>query len=189
VESTIKKLGLDNITLVNATFENVARSWDKELDILHIGGLQTYEAVRRDYESWVKFVKPTGVILLHDTCVDSFGARRLFDQIDLPKANFVHSNGLGVLSQDRELIREIVAKFEALIEGSELRRAIASATAKERGSDNTIANDTAKEPGSGNTRASAWYTILSALKRPGRIARFVGFGKRTVDRVRARKGP
>jgi hypothetical protein len=175
VESIIKKLGLDNITLVSGTFENVARSWDKELDVLHIDGLHTYEAVRRDYESWVKFVKPTGVILLHDTCVDSFGVRRLFDQIDLPKANFVHSNGLGVLSQDRELIREIAAKFEALIEGSELRRTTASATAKERRSD--------------NTRASAWYTFRSALRRPGRIARFVRFGKRAMDRVCARGGP
>lgn len=116
VDETIAQLGLSNITLVQGYFEEVSKTWEQELDILHLDGLHTYESVRRDFDAWIKFVKPTGVILLHSTGVPHFGVRRLFDEIDLPKTNLGHSHGLGVVSRDRGLVLEVAAKFERLIE-------------------------------------------------------------------------
>jgi len=116
VLARLAELGLGNVTLVKGYFEQVASTWDKPLDILHIDGLHTYEAVLRDYVNWVRFVRAGGVVLFHDTCVPDFGVRRLFDEIDLPKTNFRHSYGLGVVSMDRDLVAEIARKFSTLIE-------------------------------------------------------------------------
>lgn len=113
-----EELGFDHITFIKGYFDDVAKTWEEPIDILHIDGLHTYDAVKNDYETWNKFVKEDGVILFHDTCVNNpdFGVRRLFDEIDLPKVNFQLSNGLGVVSKDQTLIDEIKKEFEEVLE-------------------------------------------------------------------------
>jgi hypothetical protein len=86
------------------------------LDILHIDGLHTYEAVRRDFDNWARFVNAKGVILLHNTCVEHFGVRRLFDEIKQPKTNLRNGYGLGIISWDRGIVQEIASNFEVLVE-------------------------------------------------------------------------
>lgn len=104
-----KELQIKNLVLIRDTFDDAFSRWTKPIDILHIDGLHTYEAVHNDYTKWQSFVKDDGVILLHDTCVNdpSFGVRKLFDSLDLPKANFTHSAGLGIISKNSDLIGEI----------------------------------------------------------------------------------
>jgi hypothetical protein len=121
ISKTCERLGLRNVTIIPEYFDAVARTWGRPIDILHIDGNHTYEAVKGDYLAWSKFVKPSGVVLFHDTCVAHFGVRRLFDEIALPKVNFTNSHGLGVLSQDRNLIEEIARTFECLIEPGSLQ--------------------------------------------------------------------
>lgn len=116
VRKTASQLGLSNVTLIRGLFGEVAKTWDKEIGILHIDGTHTYAAAKRDYEDWSNFVASDGVVLLHDTCVEDFGVRRLFNEIRLPKTNFAHSYGLGVISKSKSLISEIAATFSSLIE-------------------------------------------------------------------------
>jgi hypothetical protein len=116
VEKAIEDLGIQNVTLIKGYFASVAKDWVKSIDILHIDGLHTYEAIHDDFAIWSKFVREGGLILLHDTCVEHFGVRKLFDEIDLPKLNFKNSHGLGVISADKNLIREISIRFENLVE-------------------------------------------------------------------------
>lgn len=116
VSDFLEKLSVSNVMLIKGYFDDVARAWERPVDILHIDGFPEYEAVKRDYENWERFVKPNGVVLLHDTCVPTFGVRKFFDEVKLPKTNFAHAHGLGVISKDVDLIREISEIFEALIE-------------------------------------------------------------------------
>lgn len=112
-----KELELNNITFIKGFFDDVVKTWDKKIDILHIDGLHTYEAVKNDFEKWSPFVKENGIILMHDTMVENpeFGVIKFFKEINLPKTNFGHCNGLGVVSKDINLINEIKNNFGEFI--------------------------------------------------------------------------
>jgi len=102
----------DNITLIKGDFSEVAETWDKNIDILHIDGSHHYEDVKKDFETWSKFVSDDGVILMHDTAIDQYegkgyGVKKFFDELDMPKFTFTHSFGLGVVSKNPAVINEI----------------------------------------------------------------------------------
>ena len=102
-------LGIKNLELIKGHFSEVAKTWTRPIDILHIDGRHVYEDVKEDFETWSAFVRPGGVILLHDTCVtrEPYGVHRFFREIEWPKTNFTHSEGLGVVSSDARLIERI----------------------------------------------------------------------------------
>jgi hypothetical protein len=89
--------------LVRSTFDE-ARSMfaDRSLDLLHIDGLHTYDAVRHDFESWLPKVSARGVVLLHNINVrqGDFGVWRFWEEIRdrYPTFAFLHGHGLGIVA-------------------------------------------------------------------------------------------
>ena len=111
VMSVKEKLGLDNLEIIKGYFDDVAKTWDKEINLLHIDGLHDYENCKNDCDTWAPLVKEDGVILFHDTVSNPDGAGLFFSQLEVPKVNFTNSFGLGVASNNADLIREIKKEF------------------------------------------------------------------------------
>lgn len=47
--------------------DELAKKWDKKIDVLFIDGCHEYLQVKKDYFNFSKFVSPNGFIFLHDT--------------------------------------------------------------------------------------------------------------------------
>lgn len=118
VLSKQEKLFMNNtVTFIKGYFDDVAKTWDKKIDILHIDGDHRYESVKNDFETWSKFLNDDAVILFHDTCVENlnnkdYGVKQFFEELDLPKCNFTHTFGLGVASKNKNLIELIQNNFD-----------------------------------------------------------------------------
>jgi hypothetical protein len=87
--------------LLRTTFDEAnAQFADDSIDILHIDGLHTYEAISHDFQLWLPKVKPGGIVLLHDIIArhEDFGVWKLWDELEGlgDRFAFTHSWGLGV---------------------------------------------------------------------------------------------
>lgn len=102
----------NNVVIVKADFNELAKVWESPIDILHIDGFHSYEAVKNDYITWAPLVRQGGLILFHDTEAYPDDVGRFFNEITLPKTNFKNSAGLGVVSTDANLIEEIALSFD-----------------------------------------------------------------------------
>jgi hypothetical protein len=107
----------DFSTLLPMLFEKaVERFEDGSIDLLHIDGLHTYEAVKTDYETWRPKMSTRGVILFHDTQEHDrgFGVHQLWAEIsgDYPSFEFEHEHGLGVLGVGSDLPEPVRVFFE-----------------------------------------------------------------------------
>ena len=89
--------------LLRMYFNEALRHFEPDsIDLLHIDGLHTYEAVKEDFDNWYPRVKPGGIILFHDVMarIKDFGAWKFFAELEEEHEEifrFNHGFGLGVL--------------------------------------------------------------------------------------------
>jgi predicted O-methyltransferase YrrM len=99
-QENIRDAGVKNVTSIIADFDSACADWQRTnlpIDLLHIDGDHTYELMANDFNRWREFVRPGGVILLHDTQSFPNDVGKFFREIDMPKFEFTHSSGLGVV--------------------------------------------------------------------------------------------
>jgi hypothetical protein len=99
-----KNLEYDSFsTLIRSSFDDAREFFEPEtVDLLHIDGYHTYEAVKHDFEFWLPKLRKDATILFHDTAVmrGDFGVHKFWKEVkdEFPSIEFLHSNGLGVIN-------------------------------------------------------------------------------------------
>lgn len=104
-------------TLLRAGFDEASEQFeDGSIDLLHLHGRHTYEAVRHDFETWLPKLGERGLVILHDTAVDGgdFGVLRFWEELRTryPSFAFNHAHGLGLMAvgpEPPDAIQELCA--------------------------------------------------------------------------------
>lgn len=103
-------------TLHQMTFDDALNRFaDESIDLLHIDGLHTYEAVRHDFETYMPKLSQRAIVLFHDVAVSDFGVHRYWQELKsrYKTFDFAHSHGLGVLAFGKEIAEEIAPLFNS----------------------------------------------------------------------------
>jgi predicted nucleic acid-binding Zn-ribbon protein len=103
--------------LIESTFDEASKHFSPgSIDLLHIDGTHTYDAVRADFETWRPMLSDRAVVLFHDINErqGNFGVWRVWEELALefPHFAFSHSHGLGVLGVGPNLPGPVQALFK-----------------------------------------------------------------------------
>lgn len=134
--------------LLRMTFDEASGNFsDKSIDLLHIDGLHTYDAVKHDFETWRSKLSSDAIVLFHDINVreNEFGVWKYWAELEknYPTFSFTHGNGLGVLvagrtcpealaplfslpNRNADVLRQLFFSFGSRIQGNAASEALAA---------------------------------------------------------------
>ncbi|MBP2294389.1 glycosyltransferase [Azospirillum rugosum] len=110
--------------LMRMTFDEAVSEFDDgSIDLLHIDGRHSYDAVRHDFETWRPKMSRRGVVLFHGIAErrGDAGVWRLWEDVSAahPSFAFLHAHGLGVLGLGEDVPDAVRALFAVQAEGGE----------------------------------------------------------------------
>jgi hypothetical protein len=129
LEALVKEHYPQIATLLRADFSDaVHRFADGSVDLLHIDGFHTYEAVGGDFHTWQGKLSDNAIVLFHDTQVRAkdFGVHKFWQEVSAgrPSFEFEHGFGLGVLGLGTRFPPAVEALFAAAEDDPAFVRAV-----------------------------------------------------------------
>lgn len=100
-----------NIHLIVGPFQDIAKKWVRKIDVLHIDWAHSYLSAKQHFENWKTYLNEDGVVLFHDVVAYPEETGRFFNELPMSKFIFPHAQGLGVASNNAELIEAIRKTF------------------------------------------------------------------------------
>ena len=101
----------NNSVIIKNYFDNVFSDFDNiiksPIDMLHIDGLHTYDAVKNDFEKWITKTHDNSIVIMHDIFSFPNTVGKFFSEIDnniFFKTFVKHSAGLGIISKNKNFI-------------------------------------------------------------------------------------
>ena len=87
--------------------EGATKFTDQSLDLIHIDGLHTYEAVKNDFLTWKNKLKEGGTLIFHDWNVQEkeFGVWKLWEEIK-DSGVYVSGNGLWTWTRNNKTTKK-----------------------------------------------------------------------------------
>ncbi|HEV8284097.1 MAG TPA: class I SAM-dependent methyltransferase [Chitinophagaceae bacterium] len=95
-------------TLIRSSFDEAVNYFiDGTIELLHIDGLHTYDAVKHDFETWLPKLSSNAVVLFHDINVRerNFGVFKFWEELKTRYNNFQFDfgHGLGVITLGKDI--------------------------------------------------------------------------------------
>src|SRR5262245_23149992 len=108
-------------SLIRSTFDEALGHFSNgSIDLLHIDGYHTFEALSHDFDAWRPKMSERGVVLCHDINVRDrdFGAWRVWERVsrEYPSFAFHHGHGLGVVGLGHERPKPLEWLFSTNLE-------------------------------------------------------------------------
>lgn len=96
-----KEFNHPRFTFINKTSSQLAKTWNKRIDILFIDADHSYNQVKFDYRIFSPFVVKNGLIILHDTNTPLYpGPKKVADEIKgLPKISSEQYPGITIIQK------------------------------------------------------------------------------------------
>lgn len=107
--------------LVRSTFDDALGQFSPEsIDLLHLDGLHTEEAVRHDLEAWLPKIAPGGILLMHDVNVRTrgFGVWKVWEELKVRGRSYTFANGPGLGLWQKPPAEKLPAPSEDLLGGN-----------------------------------------------------------------------
>jgi len=105
LRTNVTALGLsDYVTIVRSTSAEAAQGWQMPIDLLFIDGDHSYEGVKCDWDLFVPYVQPFGIVVFHDTAWE-IAEHRVQARADMGVPRFVdelRDSGYPVITIDRD---------------------------------------------------------------------------------------
>jgi hypothetical protein len=112
-EQLKNNFNIQNVHFIKGYFEDIVADWNKPIDLIHIDGLHTYDAVKNDFNVWKKFFHKGTVVLFHDTISYKKDVGKFFKELNGYKYNFEDWSGLGLWTMNEDLFRQIKYLYTA----------------------------------------------------------------------------
>jgi len=92
-ENLLRVKLLDHVRPIQTNSLEAAARWSGPIRLLFIDGEHSYESVRGDFDAWVPFVVPGGLVALHDVG-NAPGVTRCFEEFTIPGQGYQIVGGI-----------------------------------------------------------------------------------------------